>query len=426
MANLVFQPCSTTEVQVAILEPICREVGLATWFKELTRHAEKEFGKLRESLKKLVLHPKVKQPQLRVRRNRNLRWRGDELPDGRISASIAIPNDCVEEILARSGCNGTIYDLPGAAEMDKFNLAKVKLPNDLTMQQAIAKVDELGAELKKYTRGIVPTYKGYAVRTLKSKEAEITRALTPEIAAELGQALGMEATSKWKIKGLPSYISKGALHAACARSSMEWPGWIIRPIKTLAAARNDRRDKVDWLVEAANNPPMKTITINSKHIACIEEHFDKPTKRVAAWFAAPKVEAVPKSIWELPTEPKHPEYFNMEVDQSEASDKEQREERNNEPSEMAVDQTNATHVSRKRGAGACVNVDDSAIEDPTKQLIAFMKSQSEQAKKEAEQKDQLIADLLGKIDYLTSQVAALSSQLSALKKSNAGSSDDEV
>ena len=147
MANLVFQPCGTTDVQVAVLEPICREVGLATWFKELSRLAEKDFGKLRESLKKLVLHPKVKQPQVRVRRSRNLRWRGDELPDGRISATFAIPNECVEDILARSGCNGAIYDLPGAAEIDKYNYAKVKLPCDLTMQQAIAKVDELGTEL---------------------------------------------------------------------------------------------------------------------------------------------------------------------------------------------------------------------------------------------------------------------------------------
>ena len=256
--------------------------------KELSRLAEKDFGKLRESLKKLVLHPKVKQPQVRVRRSRNLRWRGDELPDSRISATFAIPNECVEDILARSGCNGAIYDLPRAAEIEKYNYAKVKLPCDLTMQQAIAKVDELGTEVKKYTTGIVPTYKGYAVRTLKAKEAEVTNALAFELAAELGQALGMEATSKWKFRGLPNYISKGVLHAACARCTSEWPGWIIKPIKTLPTLRNERRDKVDWLVEAASNPPMKTITINSKNIACIEEYFDRPTKELQHGLLPPK------------------------------------------------------------------------------------------------------------------------------------------
>ena len=265
------------------------------------------------------------------------------------------------------------------------------------------------------------------MRTSKAKEAEVTNALAFELAAELGQALGMEATSKWKFRGLPNYISKGVLHAACARCTSEWPGWIIKPIKTLPTLRNERRDKVDWLVEAASNPPMKTITINSKNIACIEEYFDRPTKRVAAWFAAPKAEAIPKSIWEMPTvlETKPPEYFSMEVDQHEASQGVQQEKLRTEAMDLAEEQAKALNASRKRGSGALGTVDVSQIEDPSKQLIAFMQSQADQAKRDAEQKDRLIADLLGKIDSLTRQVAELGSQISTLKKATGGPSDDE-
>ena len=280
VANLTFQPSSTTEIQVAILEPICRELGLASWFKELIKNADKDFEKLKTSLKELVKHPELKQLRPRVRRNRTLKWRGEETQEGRISTTIAIPNECVEEVLSRSGIvNGAIFDLPGAAEMEKYSYAKVKLPSDLTIKQATAKVAELAPELRRHTRGIVPTYKGYAVRVTKAMEVEITSALSPELAAELGQALGMKANSTWKVSGIPTYVSKGSLHQAFARQAYGWTGWIVRPVKTLSAPKNG---KVDWIVEAASNPPKQTFTINSRDVVCIEEHFALASKRASA------------------------------------------------------------------------------------------------------------------------------------------------
>ena len=84
---------------------------------------------------------------------------GNELPDGRISATFAIPNECVEEILARFGCNGTIIDLLGAAELKTFKHAKIELQSDMTMQHAIANVEELELALKKNAKCIIPTCK---------------------------------------------------------------------------------------------------------------------------------------------------------------------------------------------------------------------------------------------------------------------------
>ena len=48
VANLTFQAKNTTDIQVAMLEPACRELAMDAWYKELSNDADKNFGKLRE------------------------------------------------------------------------------------------------------------------------------------------------------------------------------------------------------------------------------------------------------------------------------------------------------------------------------------------------------------------------------------------
>ena len=415
VANLTFQPKSTTDIQVAVIEPICKELAMDAWFKELNNDADKNLGKLKDRLKTLV-NPMSKLPQLhpRVKRDRNLRWRGEEYPQGRIAAYFTVPNEHVEEYLSKSGTHGAIIDLPGAAEMDTYKYAKVKMPNEMTMNQVLEKVKALPQALKSQARGIVPTYKGYAVRVPQALEKEMTQILSPELASELGQALGMKATSAWKVHGIPRHVTKLQIHEVLARTANPWTGWIVKPIKTLSPSRNG---KVTWLVEAASEPPRKTITINSEDVVCIERHFDKAkvSHRIAPWFNTPKqAEDVPKSLWDLLEDKKEPQVYNMDVDEPP------------KPTPPAADaQMKEEPTAKKREREPQENSAGDNETDTTSQLLNFMREQAAQAQKDSAQKDLHISELLRRIEQLSNEVAALRTELSRVQTQATANKEDE-
>ena len=262
-------------------------------------------------------------------------------------------------------------------------------------------------------------------------EVGTTNALSPELAAELGQALGMKANSTWKVSGIPTYVSKGSLHQAFARQAYGWTGWIVRPVKTLSAPKNG---KVDWIVEAASNPPKQTFTINSRDVVCIEEHFALASKRASAWFSAPKVESVPKSIWERQVEQKTPVRYNLddEVQQKTGLDHTQNPLA---PAQAENSGKVGEHMNgnRKRGSGAIEVVDPATNEDPTKQLVAFMQNQvhlmqqkAEQAEAKAAEKDETIKGLFVQIQRLTEEVSAMRRQFAVAQVASIDDSDDEI
>ena len=402
VANLTFQPRSTTDIQVAVIEPICKELTMDAWFKELNNDADKNLGKLKDRLKTLV-NPMSKLPQLnpRVKRDRNLRWRGEEFPQGRIAAYFTVPNEHVEEYLAKSGTHGAIIDLPGAEEMSTFNYAKVKMPNDMTMSQVLEKVKALPPALRSQARGVVPTYKGYAVRVPQALEKEMTQNLSPELATELGQALGMKTSSAWKVHGIPRHVTKAQIHEVLARRTNTWAGWIVKPIKTLSSARNG---KVTWLVEAASEPPKKTVTVNSEDVVCIEQHFDKTkvSHRIAPWFNTPKqTEDTPKSLWDPPAEEKkETPVYNMDVDVPA-----------NPTPPPADSPMQELPVAKKRERDPQASSVGDSENDTTSQLLNFMREQAAQAQKDAAQKDLHISELLKRIEQLSTEVASLRTEL---------------
>ncbi len=153
---------------------------------------------------------------------------------------------------------------------------------DWTLADAIAKTDKLPPNLKKELRGMIPTYKGYAIRVKKQAEAEVTRALNPEVAEELGPSLGMKPSSSWLIRNIPRQATRAGIIQTFAASHGQWTGWKTLPRKIHGQPRGTT---VDWIVDAESEPPKKAVTLNRACIM-IERFIEKPKvpPRAAAWF----------------------------------------------------------------------------------------------------------------------------------------------
>ena len=107
----------------------------------------------------------------------------------------------------------------------------------------------------------------------------------------------METT--WVIKGVPRYADDGMIIKTLAQSCNQWPGWVVRPKRLLTSTRGKY---TTWLVEAAGQPPMSTITLN-KQLITIEKFVERPQQgaRVNAWFklkATPRHEISPGQIYQ--------------------------------------------------------------------------------------------------------------------------------
>ncbi len=287
LPNLKLDVRTDIDVQVAVMAPVCAELGLEEWWKRL---AARPFPLFKEDLKKLLTSSKFKPAELRVRMNRTVMWRGEEMKDARILATVRVPRDQVDELMMRSGRHGLIVDKSQRGDdMDDLGYAKVKLPLDWTAAEANAKIDELPPGLKKATRGIVPTFRGYSLRVIKSMEADVVKALLPELAAELGPALGLCAASAWVLRGVPRDATKEHIIKAFSTVTSAWEGWTVRPRRTLGQPRHG---KTDWVVDAACDPPLRSITVNERDCIAIDRYTEakKTPPKAAPWFKDHKPE----------------------------------------------------------------------------------------------------------------------------------------
>ena len=185
-----------------------------------------------------------------------------------------------------SGINGYLVDYakPADQEVHKRSLARVKLPVQWNMQDIKKKIEALPVQLKGKTQGAIPSYNGYVLRVMKDAEADVMRIINPEEAATLGPALGMVSTSMWAIKGVPSYLDKAQIIQAMADKDHGWSGWTVRPIKTLTT---DRRPTCFWMVEAATEPPVRSMLMDETVLIDIVEYKQRPPTRnpaASVWF----------------------------------------------------------------------------------------------------------------------------------------------
>ena len=180
-------------------------------------------------------------------------------------AVFKIPDEQVPSVLALSGREGLVIDKRRSRidtdDQQQDEYAKIRLPLDLNLADILSRIDALPLELKKATRGVIPTFKGYALRVVQSAEAMVTQIMNPKEAQILGPAMGLASTSQWVIKGVPHYATKSQIiHTLAQPASASWPGWTVRPSKTMSAAKSGT---TMWKVEAAQEPPMRTITLNN-------------------------------------------------------------------------------------------------------------------------------------------------------------------
>jgi hypothetical protein len=274
------------EVQFTIMKPICKELALTEWWDKL---AARPFPLFKDDIKRVITSAKFKPTDIQVRRDRNLVWKGERMTDARIATSVKVPAEHVDELMTRSGRHGIIIDVLRRGRADQTDAyAKLKLSSDWDMAEAISRVDALPLHLKKHTRGIVPSAKGYLLRMVAAAEAEITKALAPEVAAQLGPALGMKAESTWIVKGIPRSATREGIIRCLNLQTSRWGGWTVRPKRVVG---QPRFGKVDWLVEAASDPPGKALTVKTRETPngdCIMiERFveeQKTTAKAAPWF----------------------------------------------------------------------------------------------------------------------------------------------
>ena len=291
-----------TELSVAIVEPMCYDLGLESWWKSVVNMS---MPQLKKTLTSLVEIPskmwKPKDSQIFIRRNRALKWRDQDILEGRILTVMAVPNELVNDVMAISGKHGLIIDLAKreVKEQSETELAHVRLPEEMGIKEALKKLEEMPKRARETTRGLIPTRRGFALRVCKEAEGEITTHLNPAEASRLGPALGIRPKSAWVIKGVPGYADTGMIVKTIAQANDSWPGWIVRPRRPLTASRGK---VTTWLVDAVVEPPSTVITLNG-YIINIEKYVEAPStgKRAAAWHSIkPKIthEIIPGQIYQ--------------------------------------------------------------------------------------------------------------------------------
>ncbi len=274
------------ELQITVIGPICRELALTEWWERLKARPYPFF---KDDIKHVITSAKFKPTTMQARVDRKLVWRGDTLEGARIATTVKVPSEHVEDLMARSGRHGIVIDrLARARGRQVEEYAKIKFPLDFTMTDALAKVDALPPNLRKAARGVIPTARGYALRVVKQAEAEVMNLISPEVAAQLGPALGLKAASTWVVRGIPRDATKEGIIRALNAPTARWQGWTVKPLRTLAQPRNG---KLDWLVEAEVDPPRRALTVktaSSPHGDCImiEKHTEEKriAPKAAAWF----------------------------------------------------------------------------------------------------------------------------------------------
>ncbi len=139
LPTLVWDAPKEVEMQLTVAAPLCKELGMEKWWDKF---AAIPFPRYKDELKKLVESPKRKLPFLRVKRDRTLRWRGENIEDGCQVAWFRVPEDEVSGILAKSGKDGLLFDVAKRGD-EREELKKINLPSEWTLADALRKIAEL-------------------------------------------------------------------------------------------------------------------------------------------------------------------------------------------------------------------------------------------------------------------------------------------
>ncbi len=432
------------ELQVMVLGPMCRELGLDTWW---SKFAARPFPTFKDDLKAMLDSPSYKPRELRVRRDRRLTWRGEEMEGEKVTAYVKVPSHLIDEYLAKSGRRGMVIDRAARAADHAPRLAKVRLPTEWTIADAIAKLDKVSPELRKAARGFVPSARGYILRTLKHAEPDFVRLFTPELAQDLGDSLGMTPNSTWKITGVPARATKAMIIKTFATVSSAWPGWKVMPLRPVG---QPTRGKANWILEAEADPPKRDVIIDKACIA-IDRHIEpkRISARAAPWFRIKPAEAskddaqTTRSIWaeevdddddsfpthreEAPVQTERPRGVDtlgsattFDMDQHRDTDDENGEIRPSPPKGHRVAMANPKAAPRPRrlsmeeASGDQGTISGGGIDNQMAEMMKMMQQQQQAQAEENAKKDALIQQLHQTIASLQATILAMQQAFSQM------------
>ena len=412
MPNISFDKPTVTSMTVSIVQPICDELGLSNWWAKMKkleiRELQKEFVKL-VSKKDWAPQPPF------IPKSRFLKWRGQELEEGRIKGLFKVPNQHVGDLLAISGKHGVIVDFDkrdSEEEEETHNLVKVRMPIEKSITDILKSIEELPQQLKKTAKGILPNYKGYVLRVQRKEEEAMTRKLNPREAEAMGPALGLKTTSAWVVKGIPNFATKSDIVTRFAAASGNgWPGWTVRPRKTLGTT-STKGGTTTWLLDAGSEPPLRAITLN-RAIITIEMYHERTreTKKATSFSIKTQkrnLELNPGQMYEesspYTTIEREQPKKDTEVDRTEMEvDSNPKQE---QPTGTDPVQEEKTPASKRRLDEAKTSEEKIASQSFEK-MFDFMKKEAERAAEESAKKDKIIESLNATIQGLQGEIKEL-------------------
>ncbi len=275
-------PCAEDEavdIAIDVIKPLCDEASMGEWASEL--FAKTERRDVVKMIQTLINEGKPDaSTRVRILANRTVKYRGQLLQDARIKAIATVALQKAETLLSRSGQYGVIYEYADRDKSDTF--VNVKLPLEWAVTDCNAAIAAMAPQMRKKVKGFVPSARGFMARVLPEDCTDITKELNPQLAEELGPALGIQPTSSWLVKGLPKRISRQELINTLASSAGQWTPWFVLP----KYAVNERASRWSaWVVEAEDPPPAKMFKARGNY-ATIQRFVDEksmhPSSRVWA------------------------------------------------------------------------------------------------------------------------------------------------
>ena len=339
------------------------------------------------------------------------------MEEGRIKAVFRIPNEHVEDVLAISGKHGIIVDLDTQNSDDKentFNLVNIKMPSDKELPDILKSIENLPPQLRKATRGILPNFRGYVLRAQCDAEEQLTKHLNPKEAEAMGPALGLKTSSSWVVKGIPNYATRAEIVTRFAAASGNgWPGWKVRPRRTLATS-SAKEGTATWLLDAANEPPLRAITLN-KAVITIEMFHERlrDTKKATSFSIK-----IPKNNVDLNPGQMYEESSSQDLLRGgSAMEIDSTDRKASQPSEAGEEQANAGANPQKDIRTGKRRLDQSEVSSSSgpsqsfEKMFEFMQKEAERAAEESAKKDKVIEALNVTIQGLQMEIKEMREML---------------
>ena len=390
--TLVAQAPSTTDLAVTVCKPMCEEMGLGEWWKSIS---SKTVEQAKKDMQARFLNTDVVRRLPRLAKDRSFFWRGEKMEDAAMRFYFTVEKEKTEELLARSGLNGTLVE--HTERQEEEGVTKILLPIDWKLADCIEKVKALPQLVKRMTKGIIPSRRGYSVRVAAEHRATVVRTLLPEKAEEAGAALDLKRTSTWTVRGLPKRMEKQEVMRVMATTTLAWKGWIVLPTRQVGHYRDFC---ATWIVDADEPPPQQRLSFLDYNTR------EKITAMITQQECPPRQAGVKQTAWDLPpqtAQKKQPRWEDLDDTDNEGMDTDRHENDSSDVQFGGNQQLPHTPIQPEAPAGT-INISPGS-------LSAVPPKANGTPPKVTDGRDQLIQQLQSMIAALQATVAEKDAQL---------------